>query len=165
MQDITRGALHLAIQITHNVEEARDIIQESLVRSLERSNAPKPGQPGFKPWFYRVVHNLSIDWLRSRNKMVEHADLPEPASSAYSQELELDAQWRKHQLHQALSMLNTEQREIICLRDFHDLAYKDIAHIMDLEEGTVMSRLHRARKALKAILETMNIKQGEHDAM
>lgn len=152
MQEITRGAFHLAFQITHNREDARDILQDALLKSLEHRSAPRQDDPGFRPWFYRVVHNQAIDWLR-RNRFVETLDvLPDTGGDSDATEQEIEAGWRRDRVHRALSMLPLEQREIICLKDFHDFSYREIADVMGIEHGTVMSRLHRARKALKAIL-------------
>jgi len=57
MEHITRGALHLAMQITGSRDDALDILQNAVVKALEYRNAPRPDDAGYKAWFYRVVHN------------------------------------------------------------------------------------------------------------
>jgi RNA polymerase sigma-70 factor (ECF subfamily) len=164
MREITQGALHLALQITGSREVARDIVQTAVVKSLEHRNAPRLGEDGFRPWFYRVVHNQAIDWLRFNRKFIGDGDVPDVPSEALSPEDELDLERRKVLLHKALNQLKPQQREIICLKDFHEFSYEEIAEIMAIEKGTVMSRLHRARMALKEALVALNLFPGEnHD--
>jgi RNA polymerase sigma-70 factor (ECF subfamily) len=161
MREITQGALHLAMQITGSREVARDIVQTAVVKSLEHRNAPRADEEGFKPWFFRVVHNQAIDWLRFNRKFSgdEVPDVPSEEPDAGEQ---LDLERRKVLLHKALNMLKAEQREIICLKDFHDFSYDDIAEIMAIEKGTVMSRLHRARMALKDALIELKLFPSEN---
>lgn len=160
MREITQGALRLAIQITGSREEARDILQTAILKSLERGSAPKPGDEGFRPWLFRVVHNQAIDWLRSRRKF-STAEVPELAGTDTEPGHVLELERRKRLLHQALNRLSAAQREIICLKDFHDFSYDDIAQIMAIEKGTVMSRLHRARMALKDELLALDLFPGD----
>lgn len=164
MQSLTQSALYLAIQITGSQDEAMDIVQTATIKSLEHRNAPKPDTKGYKAWFFRVVHNQAIDWLRKEKKFDRNADISiqpsneDPAAS-------LEQEQRKLLLHQALNQLNAEQREIICLRDFHDFSYADIAQIMGIEKGTVMSRLHRARMALRERLVDAGLFTGDEDEL
>ena len=164
MHDIAEGALHLAMQITGSRDEAMDILQSAVLKSMEHKNAPRPEEAGYRAWFYRVVHNQAIDWLRSNRKFVDNAGLEDASGEADETERQLDQERRKVLLHKALNSLKPEQREIICLKDFHDLSYDDIAEIMSIEKGTVMSRLHRARMALKHELVAMKLFPGdEHE--
>ena len=161
MNDLTHGALLLAIQITGCREEAMDILQTALMKALEKDNAPKPGDRTYKAWLYRVVHNASLDWLRRRKKFVDSAVVLETPVDADPGD-EIDKDRRKVLLHTALSHLAPQQREIVCLKDFHDLSYDEIAQVIAVEKGTVMSRLHRARMALKEELIKLNVFPGEN---
>lgn len=164
MSDITLGALHLAIQITGCRDEAKDILQSALTKALEHKRSPKPGDTGYKAWLYKVVHNASIDWLRSRKHLADAVEVPEEVVDE-DPGTELDRDRRKLLLHMALNRLTSEQREIICLKDFHDLSYEDIAKVISVEKGTVMSRLHRARMALKQELINLNIFPGDDNEL
>lgn len=165
MREITQGALHLAMQITGSREVARDIVQSAVVKSLEHRNAPRMNDDGFRPWFYRVVHNQAIDWLRFNRKFTTDGEIPDVPSEAPDAGELLDLERRKVLLHKALNQLKAEQREIICLKDFHDFSYDEIAEIMAIEKGTVMSRLHRARMALKdALIELKLFPSENHGA-
>lgn len=164
MQHITQGAYHLAMQITGCQDEAMDVLQSAVLKSLEIGNAPSPGDSGYKAWFYRVVHNQAIDWLRSQKKFDRSAD-PDAQVSAQDPAKTLDEEERKLLLHKALNSLSAEQREIICLKDFHEFSYAEIAEIMAIEKGTVMSRLHRARMALKDKLVALKLLPGDENEM
>jgi len=161
MQNISKGALYLAMQITGSHDEAMDILQTAVVKSLEHRNAPRPEEKTYRAWFYRVVHNQSIDWLRSQKKFDRDADITALESKADDMETLLDQEQRKILLHKALNLLSAEQREIICLKDFHSFSYLEISQIMEIEKGTVMSRLHRARMALKDELIELKVFSGE----
>jgi len=164
MEHITRGASHLAMQITGSRDDALDILQNAVVKALEYRNAPRPDDAGYKAWFYRVVHNQAVDWLRREKKFDRQAQVDEVADE-HDPESDLAMEQRKQMLHKALDALAAEQREIICLKDFHDFSYNDIAAIMDIERGTVMSRLHRARLALRDKLVALENESGERDGM
>jgi RNA polymerase sigma-70 factor (ECF subfamily) len=155
MQDITRGALHLAMQITGSHDEAMDILQTAVIKALEYRHAPRPGEDGYKAWFYRVVRNQAIDWLRYEKRFDRDAGIEDQVVD-HDPGRHLHEAGRKLSLQRALKELDAEQREIICLKDFHDFSYAEIADIMGIEKGTVMSRLHRARMALKMKLSAMS---------
>ena len=165
MDSLTRGALHLAIQITGSHDDAMDVLQNAVIKAMEHRNAPKPSEKGYKAWLYRVVRNQAIDFLRSQKKFDRDHDLETVSSPVNDPEKENIREQRKVFLHQALNKLSAEQREIICLKDFHHFSYAEIAEIMQIEKGTVMSRLHRARTALKDRLVKMNFFQEESNEM
>jgi RNA polymerase sigma-70 factor, ECF subfamily len=157
MKAITQGAMHLAFQITGCREEAKDVLQQAVMKSIEHKNAPSPKEQGFKAWFYRVVHNQSIDSLRRNNRYQDSPEAIENETNALTLDESFSLEQRKQKLHIALERLSYEHREIICLKDFHQCRYDEIAHILAIEKGTVMSRLHRARLALKQQLQDLGI--------
>lgn len=144
------GAHALAIQILGNSQDAADAVQDAFATVLARPGAYDRKKGAFKPWFLRVVRNRAIDMIRRRrpvepvDSLIDHGVIPEQA---------MENLQRDEGLQHALSELPTGQREIILLRDYLDLSYAEIADVLDVAAGTVMSRLHRARMALKEILE------------
>ncbi len=162
---IAQGALHLAMQITGSKDEAWDVLQAATVKSLEHRNAPAPEEQGYRAWFYRVVHNQAIDWLRSQKKFDHNTDVATLGESADDPESEFSAEQRKRLLHRALDALSSDQREIICLKDFHDFSYLEIAEIMAIEKAAVATRLHRARMALRDKLLQTNFFTGDNDGV
>jgi len=144
------GAHALAIQILGNADDAADAVQDALMTALTRPGAYDDKKGQLKPWFLRVVRNRCFDLLRRRrsgdmpvDKLVDTAANPEQA---------LDIAQRDQALKTALASISTEQRQIIVLRDYLDLTYAEIADVLSVAQGTVMSRLHRARLALKEVL-------------
>ena len=110
-----------------------------------------PGRGPFKPWFLRVVRNRCIDLLRRRRPTgVDVELLPDPGVSPVDR---VQKQERDASLRRALGALNPDHRQVLVLRDYLDLSYAEIAAVLDVAPGTVMSRLHRARMNLKEQLE------------
>jgi len=145
------GAHALAIQILGNSQDAADAVHDAFATVLSRPAAYDRKKGAFKPWFLRVVRNRAIDQLRRRrpvepvDELVDHEAVPEKA---------MENQQRDEGLQRALAELSSGKREIILLRDYLDLSYAEIADVLDVAAGTVMSRLHRARMSLKEVLES-----------
>jgi RNA polymerase sigma-70 factor (ECF subfamily) len=141
------GAHALALQLLGNADDATDVVQDAIVKTL----APRGGYDStagpLAPWFLRVVRNGCIDLLRRRRPGgVDVAELshPGPGPQAVA-----EASQRDRELHAALSRLPAGQRQVIVLRDYMDLSYAEIATVLNVPAGTVMSKLHRARTALR----------------
>ena len=140
------GAQALALQILGNTEDAADAVHDSIATALGRPSAYDPSRGPLKPWFLRLVRNRCIDLLRRRRPQSDKVEkLVEPSPGP--EEIVADGQ-RDRLLKQALATLGTDQRQIVILRDYMDLSYADIADVLEIAPGTVMSRLHRARLAL-----------------
>ena len=144
------GAHALAIQILGNSEEAADAVHDAFARVLARPEAYDRQKGPLRPWFYRVVRNQCIDLVRRRRS--SDAEVDELPAATALPEQSLEASQRDRMLHEALSRLSTDQRQILVLRDYLDLSYAEISDVLDIAGGTVMSRLHRARLALKEVL-------------
>jgi len=149
--NIGNGAHALAIQILGNREDAADAVHDAFISVLARPEAYDPDKGPFRPWFLRVLRNRCIDLLRLRRTggqadetLIEPGLLPEQRFENLQ---------REEQLRQALSGISSQQRQIVILRDYLDLSYAEIAVVLEIAAGTVMSRLHRARLALKKELE------------
>lgn len=137
----------LAIQMLGNPDDATDAVHDAYVKALRQPDAYNANAGPLTPWFLRVVRNHCIDLIRRRRPAdVDAAELSDPGPGP--EEL-LETAQRDQALQQALSRLSSAQREIIVLRDYMDLGYADIADVLEIAPGTVMSRLHRARLALK----------------
>jgi len=151
----------LALQFLRNPEDAMDAVQDSLVRFFENLHRFDPRRP-LRPWLFQIVRNRSRDLLR-RRKVRKHNSIDERDEEGNlrfelldpTADPERDTQKirLKARLWQALDTLSSNQREILVLRDYQDLAYAEIAEMLDIPIGTVMSRLHGARKRLRKVLE------------
>ena len=154
---IRRPAYLLALQLVGNRDDALDITHDAVLAFFESLDRFHPSQP-IRPWLFTIVRNKVRDLWRRRSRrptdsldgnstLTDHlaAPGPDPEQSAASQEL-------RRQLWQAIRALTPPHREIVLLRDFHDLPYGDIAEVLQIPAGTVMSRLHAARKALRRLV-------------
>lgn len=140
------GAHALAIQIMGNADDAADAVHDALTRVLEKPDAYRAEKGPLKPWFMRMVRNRCIDLLRRRRSSGNQVeDLPDPAVGP---EKAAEIGDRDRDLRLALASLAPDQRQIIVLRDYMDLSYSEMAGVLDIAPGTVMSRLHRSRVAL-----------------
>lgn len=134
------------LKIVQDADDAHDITQAGFIKAFENLRSYKP-QHKFFSWLYRIVVNESLNALRSR-KGTEAIDSGFTAAVKDPAELYEDTE-REQYVDKALQMLTPENRAVVVLRHFQDLSYKDIAHILDIPEKTVKSRLFSARQLLK----------------
>jgi RNA polymerase sigma-70 factor (ECF subfamily) len=157
-RDVGRLAYVFALQLTHSSDAAEDVAQDAVLsffRRLDRFDTDRP----VEPWLYQIVRNRVRDLAR-RDRLRQHDsldawleiagrevrdDAPDPASEVEQTELRSEV-WR------GISSLRDDHMEILVLRDFHDLSYRQIAEVLTIPHGTVMSRLHAARRGLREAL-------------
>ena len=141
------GAHALATQMLGSADDAADAVHDAFATVLKRPQAYDASRGSLKAWFLSVVHNRCIDQIRRRRPVDSGAgELVDPGPGP---EQTLEIAERDQALRLALGKLRNDRRQIIVLRDYVDLSYAEIASVLDIAQGTVMSRLHRARLALK----------------
>ena len=141
------GAHVLATQMLGNADDAADAVHDAFAKVLMKPAAYDVGKGPLKPWFLRLVRNRCIDMIRRRR--TGSVDIDELKSPGADPERSLEISQRDQELRDALAKLSAEYRQIIVLRDYMDLSYIEITAVLEIAKGTVMSRLHRARMALK----------------
>lgn len=148
LEQAAPGAYALAVQLLGSREDAADALQDAVVRAFG-SDAYDPAQGTFKAWFLAVVRNRCLDLLRQRQRrpLVEFDETAFAAVDADPETLFARGE-RASKVAMELAGLPAEQREILILREYLDLSYAEIARVLSVPAGTVMSRLHRARSAL-----------------
>ncbi len=143
------AAYNLARWLTRNDGDAEDIVQEACLRAFQFFDSFHGGNS--RAWLLTIVRHTSYTWLR-KNRAIEFTafdeELDDVVSSASAEELALQSVDRQS-LRQALEELPVEFREVIVLRELEGLSYKEIAGIVGVPLGTVMSRLARARRRLQ----------------
>lgn len=152
----------LCYRMTGNSDDAADLTQEAFLNAW-RGLSKFGGQSSFSTWLYRLASNACIDFLRREKRRSalsitlededdedRQADFPD---DRWSPERELERKELRQTLQDGLAALSPEHREVLLLRETEGLSYQEIAQCLDLEEGTVKSRIARARLALKDYLQ------------
>ncbi len=148
----------VALRSSGNPEDAADIVQEVFLRAW-RSIESFRGDSGFSTWLFRITMNLCVDHARHKHAQPQtqpivtddetERPLPDPAPTP---EEHLDNRELGRELAAALEEISEEHRRIVLLRDVSGMSYTEIAEVLEISEGTVKSRLSRARIALRKVL-------------
>jgi RNA polymerase sigma-70 factor (ECF subfamily) len=160
-----------ALRMTRNPSDAEDVVQDAYAKAFASFKQFKPGT-NLKAWLYRILTNTYINTYRKAQrqpqvgagddiedwqlaKAASHDSTGLPSAEASALELVPDSA-----VTQALDSLSPDFRQVVILADVEGFSYKQIAEIMDTPIGTVMSRLNRARAALRAKLADYAEQQG-----
>ncbi|HJA49067.1 MAG TPA: sigma-70 family RNA polymerase sigma factor [Candidatus Agathobaculum intestinipullorum] len=148
----------VALRSSGNPEDAADIVQEVFLRAW-RSIESFRGDSGLSTWLFRITMNLCVDHARHKHAQPQtqpivtddetERPLPDPAPTP---EEHLDNRELGRELAAALEEISEEHRRIVLLRDVSGMSYTEIAEVLEISEGTVKSRLSRARIALRKVL-------------
>ena len=151
----------LALRLVNDREEAADLAQEAFVKAWQGLSSFQ-GESSFATWIYRLTTNACIDWLRKqkRRESVEPAvslddedsGWAEPAGWDQDPQLQLERRELGQALARALDRLPEWQRRVLTLRELSGLSYQEISSALDIDLGTVKSRIARARLNLRKIL-------------
>ena len=150
----------LALRSTGSEHDAADITQEVFLRAWRNLDSFR-GDSSLSTWLDRVTANLCVDLARKKTGEGASASIDDEESPAAAvadpvrmnrPEEAAENNELRQELQYALSQISEEHRRIVILRDVGGLSYADIARTRGLEEGTVKSRLARARAALRRIL-------------
>lgn len=151
-----------ALRMTRNAAEAEDLVQETYLRAFRGFEGFQDGT-NLKAWLYRILTNTYINIYRAKKRRPEQTELEdvedlylyrrlgglEAATAGRSAEDELLDYFTEHEVATAVEELPEQFRLAVLLADVEGFSYKEIAEILDVPIGTVMSRLHRGRKALQ----------------
>jgi RNA polymerase sigma factor (sigma-70 family) len=144
---------NFASWLVHNKTNAEDLVQETYLKALRSFASFQPGT-NFRAWMFRILRNtfLSSRSTLDRRMTVEidsEDDVPALAATSATPESLLIERSRKNAVQNAIEQLPIIFREVILLCDVEDASYQEIAEILSIPIGTVMSRLARARKAVR----------------
>lgn len=135
-------------------QAAREAAHDALLKAHRARERYDPARP-FYPWLRRIVRNTCFDALARRATRGSTGMDPERISSPSPSAEQLVARDEEaRRLHRTMRTLSEAHQEILRLRHFEDLSYAELAEVLELAEGTVMSRLYRARRALAGLMET-----------
>jgi len=146
---------NLAHWLTRNPQEADDLLQETYLKALKGFESFQQGT-NFRSWMYRILRNTFLTSRTGLNsKMTEPFDLEDGSTTpaeADTPETLLLARADQQLVQDALERLPVPFREIILLCDIEEMSYQEIAEALGVPIGTVMSRLSRARKAMRELI-------------
>ena len=151
----------LALRMMGNEEDAWDMTQEAFIKAYS-SLANFRGDSKFSVWLYRLTSNVCIDFLRKRKRRqtasltyinedneAQELELPD---ERFAPELLVERSEQRQAVGRALGELPDDYRQILVMREINGLSYNEIGEALELEPGTVKSRIFRARKRLVSIL-------------
>ena len=159
--DNQKNVYNLALKMTKDEEDALDISQEVFLKAYSSLKSFR-GESRFSVWLYRMTYNMCLDFLRRKKRAPETSltqvdadgdlhDLDVPDSGSTPEEDVLQRELRIT-LAESIDELGAMHREILVMREITGMNYTDIAAVLRISEGTVKSRLARARKNLADIL-------------
>jgi RNA polymerase sigma-70 factor (ECF subfamily) len=154
----------LATGMLRNRDDALDVVQDTFTKAYQSLDRFK-GESSFYTWLYRITLNLCIDHQRRTARMpqasIEATESPEeaPRINAAREDAERDDPLQRiheaevgQRIRQAIAELTPEHRAVILLREVEGLSYEEISRALECPKGTVMSRLHYARRQLQTRL-------------
>ena len=148
------AAYNLARWLTRNDHDAEDLVQEAYLRAYKFFDRFQGDHA--RPWLLTVVRNTCYTWLKQHRAHELTASFDEnihgSSSDSLNPEKLLSQKATRQLLHEALEELPIEFREVVVLRELEGFSYKEIAAIVDIPMGTVMSRLTRGRSRLQQCL-------------
>ncbi len=148
-------AYYFALSIVGNEEDALDLSQEAFIKAYRSLKNFKTNFQ-FKIWFFRILRNHCIDFLRKRKRKRESSiekrkelSGAEVIDTSTNPALILERNGLRKKLWEEINQLKDQEKEIIIYKDIHGMSYEEIAEILDIPKGTVASSLHKARMKLK----------------
>jgi RNA polymerase sigma-70 factor, ECF subfamily len=137
--------------LTRNREEAEDLVQETYVKALKGFSSFSVGT-NFKAWIFRILRNTFLNsrtGLKASTVPLEHEDDPALPVESETPETILIDRTSERVLQEAIEELPVPYREVLLLCEVEEMSYQEIAATLTIPIGTVMSRLSRARRALR----------------
>lgn len=151
---------NLCYYILKNKDDAFDASQETCLKIYRFINKFK-GDSKFSTWVYRVTYNTCLDYIKKKRDELSYEDVFSIQTQAEGKvDGIIESKELKFEIKRCILNLSYDFRTVIILRDIEGLAYQEIADILDIEVGTVKSRINRAREALKNELIKNGIVRG-----
>jgi RNA polymerase sigma-70 factor (ECF subfamily) len=153
-------AYYAALGIVGSHDDALDLSQDAFVRAYRARGSLDPDRP-FYPWLYQILRRLCFNHLRNqktrRARLAEAAgwlaDTAADRAAPLAPDRAVERVELRERLERAIGTLPPHEREVLVMREFEGLKYREIADLLGIPIGTVMSRLYAARRALAAVLE------------
>jgi len=144
------GVVNVVYRMCGDANLAEDAAQEAFIRAWQHLPGYRPRSP-FRNWVYRIATNVALDMLRRERETVD-IDALSLAASDRGPEATVEGRERGEQVRQAVLALPPASRAVLVLREYEGLSYREIADMLGIPIGTVMSRLNYARNRLRESL-------------
>lgn len=154
LEQVQERLYRMAFAWCHETNLAHDLVQETNTKALERWGQLR-GLETFDAWVFRILANCCKDHYRCSRDIVALDEWHATARHELTPEYEQSRHQTVAQVREAVAALPAGQRQLLTLVDLEGFTYKEVAQILDLPMGTVMSRLCRARRALKGRIERL----------
>lgn len=139
------------VKFTMDRNIAEELVQETMIRAIERFEMYEPGKAKFSTWLIAVARNIYLDSIRKRKREQKYLHEELQLEDLYDLPVEHDEELER--VLDALARLPDNSRFPLLLRHYHGYSLEEIAHIMSIPSGTVKSRIHNAIKAVRKELE------------
>ena len=152
------------MRIVNDEEEAKSVLQETYLQAFKRLDTFR-GESKFTTWLYAIGINLGRAWLRKSKRFTTLTDdeferlqpqfvngMYQGAEDRWNPQKLAEAKELRHLVHSAIQKLPDDYRVVVTLRDIEELSTTDVAQMLNISEGAVRVRLHRARQALRKLL-------------
>lgn len=157
-----KKVFNIALRMLGNYDDASELAQEAFIKIYKSINSFKQ-ESSFSTWIYRIATNVCLDELRRRkNRNIAYIDEEiqtedgeirrELMDNSMSPEAVAELNEMRQAVNNAIMSLSEEHRIVVVMRDIHGMSYEEISKITNCPEGTVKSRINRARISLKGIL-------------
>ena len=158
IQKYRESLLYHAICIVKDRDEAYDLVQEVFIRAIREERLFTPDFR-IKAWLYRVTSNLCFNLVRNKKRRSAILDAAKMSDRSDADQLaDIFSDERRTEVLKAISTLSEEHQNILMMRYYNDLSYKELSEVLDVKLGTVMSRLSRARSKLLEVLDPSLLK-------
>lgn len=158
IQKYRESLLYHAICIVKDRDEAYDLVQEVFIRAI-REERLFTHDFRIKAWLYRVTSNLCFNLVRNKKRRSAILDAAKMSDRSDADQLsDIFSDERRTEVLKAISTLSEEHQNILMMRYYNDLSYKELSEVLDVKLGTVMSRLSRARSKLLEVLDPSLLK-------
>jgi RNA polymerase sigma factor (sigma-70 family) len=148
-----RPMYNFLYHMTHDKQASEDMVQNVFFRMLKYRNT-YTAKGEFVTWMFHLGRNVLKDQFKKQKRTGNYYELEEVSdtiSAGILADEQLGKKEAQHQLYRAMEKLNEEEREILVLNKFQELKYHEIAHVLNINEGAVKVRIHRAFIHLKSI--------------
>lgn len=152
VQPLIPGLRRYARAMLRDAHSADDLVQDCLERVVSRWHQRR-AEGDVSTWTYTILHNLTINYLRSAKRRGPHVALDDAEDAALAHPPSQEDALRHRDLIHALQDLPDDQRSVLLLVSVEDMSYSEAAKVLDVPIGTVMSRLARARERLRRSLD------------